>query len=229
MGVSMRGIRILLAEDDKNLRDLITKYLKNEDYTVLSAKDGEKALDIWYESSVDLAVLDVMMPEIDGWEVLTEIRKDSEIPVIMLTAKREEHDRLHGFDLGTDDYITKPFSTRELVMRVKALLKRSGKLSQKNLISLPGISINNTSKTVTTASGEIFLSAREYNLLIYFIDNIGVALSRIQILDRIWGCEYEGDTRVLDTTIKRLRHKLGTCSQCIKTLRGIGYLFEVEE
>lgn len=229
MGVSMSGIRILLAEDDKNLRNLITKYLENEDYTVLSAKDGEKALDIWYESSVDLVVLDIMMPEIDGWEVLTEIRKDSEIPVIILTAKREEHDRLHGFDLGTDDYITKPFSTRELVMRVKALLKRSGKLSQKNLISLPGISINNTSKTVTTASGEIFLSTREYNLLIYFIDNIGVALSRIQILDRIWGYEYEGDTRVLDTTIKRLRHKLGTCGQCIKTLRGIGYLFEVEE
>ena len=225
----MSGIRILIAEDDKNLRNLISKYLENEGYSVFCAEDGEKALDIWYETPVDLAILDVMMPNIDGWEVLSEIRTDSEIPVIMLTAKREEEDRLQGFDLGTDDYMTKPFSTRELIMRIKALLKRSGKLSQKNTIELPGISINNSTKSVLTSSGNVSLSTREFDLLIYFIDNKNTAITRMQILDRIWGYEYEGDTRVLDTTIKRLRHKLGDCGKCIKTLRGTGYMFKVEE
>ncbi len=223
----MSGIRILIAEDDKNLRNLITKYLENEGYSVFCAEDGEKALDIWYETPVDLAILDVMMPNMDGWEVLSEIRSDGDVPVIMLTAKREEEDRLRGFDLGTDDYMTKPFSSRELVMRVRALLKRSGKLSQKLVIELPGISIDNESRTVVTASGNISLSAREFDLLLYFIDNKGKALTRMQILDRIWGFEYDGDTRVLDTTIKRLRHRLGDCGKCIKTIRGTGYLFEV--
>lgn len=225
----MNGIRILIAEDDKNLRDLITRYLENEGYLVFSAPDGDKALDVWYETSIDLAILDVMMPGTDGWEILAEIRKDSEIPVIMLTAKREEQDRLHGFDLGTDDYITKPFSSRELIMRVKALLKRSGKLSQKDKIDLPGISIDFKSKSVQTSAGRISLSSREFDLLIYFIDNNGIALTRLQLLDRIWSYEYDGDTRVLDTTIKRLRKKLGECGHCIKTLRGIGYIFEVTE
>ncbi|MFO7612342.1 MAG: response regulator transcription factor [Clostridia bacterium] len=225
----MSGIRILLAEDDKNLRELVTKYLETEGYLVFSASDGEEAIDILYESSVDLAILDVMMPGADGWEVLTEIRRDSEIPVIMLTAKREENDRLQGFDLGTDDYITKPFSPRELIMRVRALLKRSGKLSQKSIIELPGIRIDSASRSVTIGNELVALSSREFDLLEYFIDNRGVALTRIQLLDRIWGYEYEGETRVLDTTIKRLRQKLGSCGNCIKTLRGTGYLFEVHE
>ena len=225
----MSGIRILVAEDDKNLRNLISKYLENEGYSVFYAEDGEKALDIWYETPVDLAILDVMMPNLDGWEVLSEIRSDGDVPVIMLTAKREEEDRLKGFDLGTDDYMTKPFSSRELVMRVKALLKRTGKLSQKSVIELSGISIDNDSKTVTTATGTISLSAREFDLLLYFIDNKSKVLTRMQILDRIWGFEYSGDTRVLDTTIKRLRHKLGDCGKCIRTLRGTGYIFEVKE
>ena len=150
-------------------------------------------MDFWYESSIDLAILDVMMPKIDGWQVLAEIRKESEIPVIMLTAKREESDRLQGFELGTDDYITKPFSPKELVMRVKALLKRSGKLSYNPVITLHGISINNLTKTVKTLHGETKLSAREFELLIYFIDNKGIALYRDQLLERIWGYEYEGD------------------------------------
>jgi len=225
----MSGIRILLAEDDSNLRKLIAKYLETEGYSVFSAEDGEKALDIWYETPADLAILDVMMPNANGWEVLSEIREDSDIPVIMLTAKREEEDRLKGFDLGTDDYITKPFSTRELIMRVKALLKRSGKLSQKSRIDLPGISVDSDSKTVHTASGIVDLSSREFELLLYFIDNKGHALTRLQILDRIWGYDYDGDTRVLDTTIKRLRYKLGDCGQCVRTLRGTGYIFEVKE
>ena len=225
----MSGIRILLAEDDSNLRKLIAKYLETEGYSVFSAEDGGKALDIWYETPADLAILDVMMPNATGWEVLSEIRAESNIPVIMLTAKREEGDRLKGFDLGTDDYITKPFSTRELLMRVKALLKRSGKLSQKSKIELPGITIDIDSKSVRTASRTVELSAREFELLLYFIDNKGHALTRLQILDRIWGYDYEGDTRVLDTTIKRLRHKLGDCGKCIRTLRGTGYIFEVTE
>lgn len=225
----MSGIRILVAEDDDNLRKLITKYLETEGYSVFSAEDGGKALDLWYETPADLAILDVMMPVSDGWEVLSEIREDSDIPVIMLTAKREEEDRLKGFDLGTDDYITKPFSTRELVMRVKALLKRSGKLSQNMKIEFPGIIIDKNSKAVQTASGTAELSAREFDLLLYFIDNKDHALTRFQILDRIWGFDYDGDTRVLDTTIKRLRHKLGDCGKCIRTLRGTGYIFEVME
>lgn len=225
----MGGIRVLIAEDEQNLRNLISRYLENEGYSVYVAKDGDKALDIWYETPVDLAILDVMMPGTDGWGVLTEIREDSDIPVIMLTAKREEEDRLKGFNLGTDDYITKPFSTRELIMRVKALLKRSGRLSQKAQIELPGISIDKDSRSVKTSSGTVDLSSREFDLLLYFIDNKGHALTRFNILDRIWGFDYDGDTRVLDTTIKRLRHKLGDCGKCIRTLRGTGYIFEVAE
>ena len=225
----MRCIRILVAEDENSILKLVTRYLENEGFTVFAAHNGEQALDIWLESPVDLAVLDVMMPRMDGWEVLSEIRKESDIPVIMLTAKREEQDRLQGFELGTDDYLTKPFSPRELVMRVKALLKRAGKLSQSPKIELPGLSVDANARKVSTAQGEVKLSAREYELLIYLIDNKGIALSRDKLLERIWGYDYEGDTRVLDTTVKRLRAKLGSCGECIKTLRGSGYLFEVHE
>jgi len=225
----MSGIRILLAEDDVNLNKIITRYLEKEGYQVFSAANGDDALDIWFEQSIDLSILDVMMPGMDGWELLEEIRRDSENPVIMLTARRDEEDRLHGFELGTDDYITKPFSSRELLMRVKALLKRSGRLSQKDVVELPGIKLDNKAKSVRTSDGEAELSAREYELMVYFIDNRGQALTRMQLLDRIWGYEYTGDTRVLDTTIKRLRKKLGDCGDCIRTIRGIGYKFEVNE
>lgn len=224
----MSGIRILVAEDEINIQKLIAKYLEKEGFTVYACSDGEEALDVWVETPVDIAILDVMMPKLNGWEVLTAIRKESDIPVIMLTAKREEADRLQGFELGTDDYITKPFSPRELIMRVKALLKRAGKQSQNQVVTASGIRINTATKTVTTKIGETKLSAREFDLLLYLIDNKGIALSRDQLLDRIWGYEYEGEPRVLDTTVKRLRHKLGECGKCIKTLRGIGYMFEEE-
>lgn len=224
----MADIRILVAEDEASLLNLIVKYLEKEGFVVIPTKDGEEALDRWYECPADLAILDVMMPHVDGFEVLATIREDSDIPVIMLTAKREEQDRLQGFELGTDDYITKPFSPRELVMRVHALLRRSGKLSQNKEIKLPCMGIDTASKTVSTASGDVHLSAREFDLLTYFIDNKGIALSRSQILERIWGYDYEGDTRVLDTTIKRLRKKLGSCGDAIVTLRGVGYRFEVQ-
>ncbi len=225
----MSGIRILLAEDDINLNKIVTRYLEKEGYLVFSAFNGDDALDIWFDQSIDLSILDVMMPGMDGWELLEEIRRDSDNPVIMLTARRDEEDRLHGFELGTDDYITKPFSSRELLMRVKALLKRSGRLSQKDIVNLPGISLDNKAKSIKTSAGDAELSAREYDLMVYFIDNRGQALTRMQLLDRIWGYEYTGDTRVLDTTIKRLRKKLGDCGDCIKTIRGVGYKFEVNE
>jgi DNA-binding response OmpR family regulator len=225
----LSGVRILVAEDENSILKLVIRYLENEGFTVFSASNGEEALDIWLDTPVDLAVLDVMMPKLDGWEVLTEIRKESDIPVIMLTARREETDRLQGFELGTDDYITKPFSPRELVMRVKALLKRTGKLSQSTVIELPGLTVNTQTQSAQTAEGDAKLSAREYELLIYLIDNKGIVLSRDRILERIWGYDYEGDARVLDTTIKRLRSKLGSCGSFIKTQRGNGYMFEVDE
>lgn len=223
----MAGIRILIAEDESNLRKLIAMYLKNAGYNVYATEDGEKALDVFYDMPIDLAILDISMPQIDGWEVLTEIRKTSNIPVILLTAKREELDRINGFELGTDDYVTKPFSPKELIMRVRALLKRCGKLSQDELIELNGITIDITKKTVKTKdSDELGLSAREFDLLLYFADNNGIVLTRDNLFERIWGYDTDTDTRVLDTTIKRLRKKLGDSGSCIKTIRGTGYILE---
>ncbi len=225
----MSQIRVLIAEDESRLRSLIEKYLINAGFSVYAAENGEKALDFWYEAPVDLAILDITMPRMNGWEVLAQIRAESDIPIILLTAKREEIDRIHGFELGTDDYITKPFSPRELVMRVQALLKRSGKLSQKQLIQAADMVIDTASHDVQTSTGSVELSAREYDLLLYFLDNRGLLLSRTQLLERIWGYEYEGSPRVLDTTIKRLRQKLGGAGDNIKTLRGAGYRFEVHD
>lgn len=222
----MNNIRILIAEDDTNLRKLLEKYLAAEGYFVLSAPNGEKALDLWYEQSFDLAILDVMMPNLDGWQVLKEIRRENSIPVIMLTAKREEADRLQGFEMGTDDYITKPFSIKELVMRVNALLKRSGKLSQNEIIEVSGIYIDRSTKTTSINSAPVSLSPKEFDILLYLIDNRNQVLTRLQLIDRIWGYDYEGDTRVLDTTIKRLRKKLGSGGKLIKTIWGTGYMFE---
>ncbi len=222
------AIKILLAEDEDNLRKLITMYLQKEGFTVFAAENGDRALDIFFDTQIDLAILDISMPEIDGWEVLDKIRKDNDIPVIILTAKREETDKIRGFELGTDDYITKPFSTRELVMRVQALLKRSGKLSQNDIIKLDGITIYTSKKTVVTSDGEIKLSSREFDILLYFADNLGIVLTRDKLFERIWGYENDYDSRVLNTTIKRLRHKLGEYGKCIKTVRGTGYIFEVD-
>jgi DNA-binding response OmpR family regulator len=165
-----------------------------------------------------------MMPNMNGWEVLGELRKESSVPVIMLTAKREEADRLQGFELGTDDYITKPFSTKELIMRVKALLKRSGKLSVEDKIELSGIVIGKSTRTVSIDSTPVSLAPKELDLLLYLVDNKDHVLTRIQILDRIWGYDYDGDTRVLDTTVKRLRKKMGPLGKIIKTVRGMGYI-----
>jgi DNA-binding response OmpR family regulator len=224
----MYNINILIAEDEERLRKLISKYLKIEGYIVYEASDGKEALDIFESHQIDLIILDVMMPEINGWMVCKRVRRVSNIPIIMLTAYSEEEDKLFGFDLGVDDYITKPFSTRELIARTKALLKRSGKTGIEGEISIGSIKINTSSRKVEVNNEEIRLSPKEYDVLMFFVDNGEIALTREQIITRIWGYDYYGDNRTVDTTIKRLRKKLNEEGNRIQTIRGVGYRFEVK-
>lgn len=224
----MYTINILIAEDEERLRKLIAKYLKIENYKVFEASNGQEAIQIFEEEPIDLVILDVMMPFVDGFSTCRTIRKTSDIPIIMLTARAEEEDKILGFDLGVDDYVTKPFSTRELLARVKALLKRSGKTEAKEEVVIGSLVINTLSRVVEINSEEISLSPKEYDLLIFFIDNPNRALSREQILDRVWGYDFFGDGRTVDTVIKRLRKKLGTEGERIQTVRSVGYRFEVE-
>lgn len=223
----MYQVTVLLAEDDKNLRKLVSDYLVREGYRVLEASDGEAAMDYWYGEKADLAILDVMMPGYDGWTVCRNIRKDSDIPVIMLTARGEENDKLFGFELGVDDYMTKPFSPKELMARVKALLKRSGIESNKDQIVMGSLRIDNRARQVFLSEKPILLTPNEFSLLLYFTDNVNIALSREQILDHVWGYDYYGDLRTVDTHVKRLRQKLEDSGEMIKTIRGVGYRFEV--
>lgn len=223
----MYSINILIAEDEDRLRQLIGKYFTQEGYKVFEAANGMDALNIFNEESIDLVILDVMMPLLDGYGVCRTIRKKSNVPVIMLTARGEEDDKLMGFDLGVDDYMTKPFSTRELVARVKALLKRSGKTETDELVSYGDLIIQPLSRQVRIEGQEISLSPKEYDLLVYFSDNKNRALSREQILNRVWGYDYFGDDRTVDTIVKRLRKKLGKEGERIHTVRSVGYRFEV--
>lgn len=223
----MYNINVLIAEDEERLRKLISKYLKIEGYKVFEASNGQEALDIVNTESIDLIILDVMMPTINGWMVCKRIRKESNIPIIMLTAHSEEEDKLFGFELGVDDYITKPFSTRELMARIKALLKRSGKTGIEGDITIGNLSINTPSRKIEVNNEEINLSPKEYDVLMFFIDNSGVALTREQIITRVWGYDYYGDDRTVDTTVKRLRKKLKAEGDRIQTIRGVGYRFEV--
>lgn len=225
----MYTINILIAEDEERLRKLIAKYLKIENYKVFEASNGKEAIQIFEEEPIDLAILDVMMPLVDGWSTCKTIRKTSDIPIIMLTARAEEDDKILGFDLGVDDYVTKPFSTRELLARVRALLKRSGKTEVKEEVEIGSLVIYTLSRIVEVDKEEVFLSPKEYDLLIFFIDNPNRALSREQILDRVWGYDFFGDGRTVDTVIKRLRKKLGTEGDRIQTVRSVGYRFEVEK
>lgn len=226
---TMYQINILIAEDEERLRNLVVKYLKNENYQVFEARDGEQALEIFQEQAIDLVVLDVMMPKIDGWSVCKKIRALSEVPIIMLTARAQEEDKLLGFELGVDDYMTKPFSTRELLARVKALLKRSKKAEAREEIIIGEISINTLSRAVYLNKIEIQLTPKEYDVLLFFVDNANIALSREQILNRIWGYDYFGDERTVDTVIKRLRKKIGSEGDRIVSVRSVGYKFEVEK
>ena len=222
----MKGIRILVAEDEDKLRKIVLKYLKKEGYEGFGAANGEEALNLWAEKQPDCIILDVMMPIMDGFEVLEEIRETDNVPVIMLTARREENDKIQGFEVGADDYVTKPFSPRELMVRIKALLKRSGVATAENKIKICGISLTPGDRFMTINSKEISLTQKEYEVLLFFVNHQKMVLSREQILDRIWGFDFEGDIRVVDTTIKRLRKKMEEKGECIQTVRGVGYKFQ---
>ncbi len=225
----MDKIKILVVDDESRMRKLVRDFLVREDYEVLEAGDGEAALDIFYkEKDIALLILDVMMPKLNGWEVCREIRETSKVPIIMLTAKGDEEDELTGFELGVDEYISKPFSPKILVARVGAILRRSGKTEEGNILSKGGIVIDKTARTVTVDGKQIDLSFKEFELLTYFLENEGIALSREKILNHVWNYDYFGDARTIDTHVKKLRAKIGEKGEYIKTIWGMGYKFEVE-
>ena len=219
---------VLIAEDETKLREIVVKYLKKEGYNAFEAEDGEKALEIFKENPLDLVILDVMMPNVDGWSCCREIRKTSDVPIIMLTARSEENDRVFGFELGADDYVTKPFSNRELMMRVRSLIRRSSKTTE-TVLEAGRIKINVRAHRVILDGKEVDLSPKEYDLLMFFWENCDIALSREKIIDKIWGYDYYGDMRTIDTHIKRLRSKIKDSGCEIQTVRGVGYRFFINE
>ena len=225
----MAEVTVLIVDDESRMRKLIKDFLENKGFKILEAVDGEDALSVFKENEnrVNLILLDVMMPKLDGWSVLRQIRQGSNVPIIMLTARGEEQDELFGFELGVDEYIAKPFSPKILVARVEALLKRTIKNAD-NICEIGGIEIDAEGRTVKVDSKIIELSLREYELLKFLIDNKGVALSRDKILNNVWNYDYYGDSRTIDSHIKKIRHKLGKKGKYIQTIRGIGYKFEVK-
>ena len=223
----MSNKTILIIEDEERMRRLIKDYLNREGYKVIEASDGKIAIDTFKENKVDLVILDIMLPQFDGWTVCREIRKNSDVPIVMLTARSEESDQLFGFDLGADQYITKPFSPKILVAKVKVLLKRSS-ITNEDILTLNEISIDRGAHRVYIKDSEVELSPKEYDLLSFLVENKGKALEREQILNSVWGYAYYGDTRTVDTHVKRLRAKLDDKGEYIETVRGIGYRFEVK-
>ena len=210
------------------MRKLVRDFLVKQNFDVLEAGDGEEAVDIFFkEKDIALIILDVMMPKMDGWQVCREIRAYSKVPIIMLTAKSDERDELQGFDLGVDEYITKPFSPKILVARVEAILRRSNLLTNEDIISAGGIELNKSAHQVKIDGKDIELSFKEFELLAYFMENQGIALSREKILNNVWNYDYFGDARTIDTHVKKLRSKLGEKGELIKTIWGMGYKFEV--
>ncbi|MCR5508259.1 MAG: response regulator transcription factor [Lachnospiraceae bacterium] len=225
----MDKIKILIADDEARMRKLVGDFLIKEGYSVVEASDGNEALDRFYEDKeISLLILDVMMPGPDGYEVCREVRASSKVPVIMLTAKGEERDELKGFDVGADEYISKPFSPRILVARVNALLRRSNKLEEDTRLEADGIVLDKTAHTVTIDGKEVELSFKEFELLAYFMENQSVALSREKILNNVWNYDYFGDARTIDTHVKKLRSKIGSKGDHIKTVWGLGYKFEIQ-
>ena len=226
----MSDITILVVDDESRMRKLIKDFLKVKGYEILEASDGEEALTIFeeHQNRINLILLDVMMPKLDGWSVLRQIRQVSNVPIVMLTARGEEQDELFGFELGVDEYITKPFSPKILVARVEAILKRTIS-EEKDIKDFGGIVIDADGRTVEVDSKKIDLSLREYELLKYLVDNNGIALSRDKILNNVWNYDYYGDSRTIDSHIKKIRHKLGRKGKYIHTMRGVGYKFEVED
>lgn len=224
----MEKIKILVVDDESRMRKLVKDFLVRKDYEVLEAGDGEEALDVFYEEKgIALILLDVMMPRLNGWEVVKEIRQTSKVPIIMLTARGDESDELLGFELGVDEYISKPFSPKILVARVDAILRRTNKIGEGSQIkTVGGITIDKVSHTVSIGDEKIDLSYKEFELLDYFMENEGIALSRDKILDAVWNYDYFGDARTIDTHVKKLRAKMGEKGECIKTIWGVGYRFE---
>lgn len=224
----MENLTILVVDDEARMRKLIKDFLIKNNFNILEAEDGEKALEIYNKNknNISLILLDVMMPKVDGWTVLKKIREENqEIPIVMLTARAEEQDELLGFELGVDEYISKPFSPKILVARVTAILKRTEEKSQ-DIISSDGIIIDNIARVVTVDNKNVELSLREYELLKYLMENKNIALSRDKILNTVWKFDFYGDSRTIDSHIKKVRHKLGKKGKHIQTIRGIGYKFE---
>ena len=220
---------VLVVDDEARMRKLIKDFLNVKGFEILEAEDGEKALEVFEnnKNKINLILLDVMMPKLDGWSVLRQIRQESKVPIIMLTARGEEQDELFGFELGVDEYISKPFSPKILVARVEAILKRTEK-EEKDIKDIGGILIDKDGRTVKIDGKIIELSLREYELLIYLVENENIALSRDKILNNVWNYDYYGDSRTIDSHIKKIRHKLGKKGKYIQTIRGIGYKFEIK-
>ena len=226
----MDTLKILVVDDESRMRKLVKDFLTKKNFQVLEAGNGEEAMDIFYEEKdIALIILDVMMPKMDGWEVCREIRKNSKVPIIMLTARSDERDELLGFDLGVDEYISKPFSPKILVARVEAILRRTGQNNPEDVISAGGIVIDKAAHLATVDGKPMELSFNEFELLTYFLENQGIALSREKILNSVWNYDYFGDARTIDTHVKKLRSKMGDKGEYIKTVWGMGYKFEVDE
>ena len=220
----MERLKILVADDESRMRKLVKDFLIKSNFEVLEAEDGSQALDLFYATKdIALIILDVMMPKMDGFEVCREIRQTSQVPIIMLTAKDDERDELQGFQLGVDEYITKPFSPKILVARVEAVLRRTNKEEETELLEYGGIVVDKTAHSVTIDGKPVDLSFKEFELLTYFMENKGIALSREKILNHVWNYDYFGDARTIDTHVKKLRSKLGDKGDLIKTIWGVGY------
>ena len=219
--------KILRVDDESRMRKLVKDFLVKSEYQVLEAENGEEALDVFFaQNDIDLVILDVMMPKMDGWQVCREIRGVSKVPIIMLTAKSDERDELLGFELGVDEYISKPFSPKILVARVEAILRRAAQFSAETRLSAGGIEVDKSAHIVTIDGKEVDLSFKEFELLVYFMENQGIALSREKILNSVWNYDYFGDARTIDTHVKKLRSKLGDKGEMIKTIWGLGYKLE---
>ncbi len=223
----MEQLKVMIVDDESRMRKLVKDFLRREGYEVIEAEDGEQAVDIFFKNpKIDLILLDVMMPKLDGWQVCETIRQYSKVPIIMLTAKDSERDELRGFDLGVDEYISKPFSPKILMARIGAILRRAN-VTENEKLEVGGIVIDKVAHQVTIDGNPIELSYKEFELLCYFLENKGVALSRERILNNVWNYDYFGDARTIDTHVKKLRSKLGAKGEYIKTIWGMGYKFEV--
>ncbi len=223
----MDRLKILVVDDESRMRKLVRDFLVKNDFEVLEAENGEQAVDIFFQTKdIALIVLDVMMPKMDGWQVCKEIRAYSKVPIIMLTAKSDERDELQGFELGVDEYISKPFSPKILVARIEAILRRTNQLEKGGILNCGGIQVDKAAHQTTIDGQEIELSYKEFELLIYFMENRGIALSREKILNNVWNYDYFGDARTIDTHVKKLRSKMGKKGDMIKTIWGVGYKLE---